>query len=109
MAHRIQRVNTIDQFEQEISSGIVVCVFSAEWCEPCQTVDPHLQAISNTYEKLKFIKVDVDELYELCVQYGVGVAPTFYAFKDGVKINELVGGNEQQVDEFVKTVSKLVI
>jgi thioredoxin 1 len=107
--HRILKVNSSDEFDVAIAHGLVICQFSAQWCEPCQTMESLVQAVSNSYPGIKFIVVDVDELYELCVQYGVGVAPTFFAFKDGIKLDEFVGGNEEKFEKFVGNLSKLLI
>jgi thioredoxin 1 len=44
-------------------------------------------------DNIKFIKVDIDVLKDVVEQLGVRALPTFISFKDGQKVNELVGAN----------------
>lgn len=44
-------------------------------------------------DKIHFVKFDVDQLPELTKNLGVRAMPTFYVFKGGKKVGELVGAN----------------
>jgi thioredoxin 1 len=51
--------------------------------------------------KLTFIKVDVDEADDISSKAGVSAMPTFQVWKDGAKIDELVGASEAKLNELV--------
>ena len=85
---------TKENFEQEVlKSDIPVLVdFWAVWCGPCQMVGPILSEIAEENEgKIKVGKVNVDEQPDLARQFGIMSIPTMIVFKDGEKVNQLVG------------------
>lgn len=45
--------------------------------------------------KARFYKVDVDQVPDLAQELGVRAMPTFQLFKNGEKIEEIVGANPQ--------------
>lgn len=62
-------------------------------CGPCQMVAPHFEAMSNEYSNAIFVKVDVDAQDKIAQNCGVRAMPTFQFFKDGAKVDELMGAN----------------
>jgi thioredoxin len=77
---------TKDNFETEVlKSDIPVLVdFFAEWCGPCKMLAPILEQLAEEHsEKLKVVKIDVDNDAELAAQFGVMSVPTMLFFKDG--------------------------
>lgn len=73
--------------------GLVVVDFYAQWCGPCKTVSPILEKLSDEYDEVKFLKVDVDTLSELTLEYEVTSMPTILFFKEGNKEGRVVGAN----------------
>ena len=61
---------------------------------------------SKKYANANYLKVDVDELSELAAEYGVRAMPTFIIFKDGEKVDELVGANPLKLEEKIKMYAK---
>jgi len=53
---------------------------------------------SNTYPNAKFYKLDVDEVPDVAQELGVRAMPTFLLFKDGEKLNEVVGANPKALE-----------
>ena len=85
---------TADNFEQEVlKSDIPVLVdFWAVWCGPCQMLAPTIEELAREYEgRVKVGKVNVDEQPELARQFGIMSIPTMIVFKNGEKVNQLVG------------------
>ena len=85
---------TKENFEQEVlKSDVPVLVdFWAVWCGPCQMVGPILSEIAEENEgKLEVGKVNVDEQPDLARQFGIMSIPTMMVFKNGEKVNQLVG------------------
>ena len=78
-------------FNEEISSGVTLVDFWAEWCGPCQMMLPILEELSTRMEgKAKIWKVNVDENPSLAAQFRVMSIPTLIVFKDGQPVEQLV-------------------
>lgn len=81
-----------NEFKSEIESGITVVDFFATWCGPCKMLAPVLEGLSGDMEgKAKFIKVDIDKSLDLASEFQVASVPTMIIFKDGQKVEQLVG------------------
>ncbi|WP_075982504.1 thioredoxin [Bacillus massilinigeriensis] len=85
--------NVTDQtFDAETSSGLVLVDFWAPWCGPCKMIAPVLEEIdAEMGEKLRIVKLDVDENQETAAKFGVMSIPTLLVFKDGEVVDKVVG------------------
>ena len=80
-------------FDQEIRGETPVLVdFWAEWCGPCRMVAPVLEQIAAEQgDKLRIVKLNVDENPATPQELGVQGIPTMMLFKDGEMVERLVG------------------
>ncbi|MEM8795136.1 MAG: thioredoxin [Pseudomonadota bacterium] len=81
-------------FEQDVikSDTPVVVDFWAEWCGPCKMIGPSLEEISDEMgEKVKIVKLNIDDNNETAIKYGVRSIPTLILFKDGEPASMKVG------------------
>lgn len=71
-------IQTREQFEQELNSDIPVIVdFYASWCGPCKKISPLIESSAHTLNgKVKFLKVNVDKLFEISNSYEIRAMPT---------------------------------
>lgn len=70
----------------------VLVDFWAEWCGPCRTVGPIVDEIADENgERLKVLKLNVDENPNTAREYGVMSIPTLLVFKDGQPEKRIVG------------------
>ena len=83
-----------DVFEEEVlsASGPVLVDFSAVWCGPCKMLDPIVEQLAKEWgEKVKVVKLDVDNNPEIAMQYQVMGVPTLMLFVDGESRERLTG------------------
>ncbi|WP_312857795.1 thioredoxin [Bacillus haikouensis] len=85
--------NATDQnFVNETNSGLVLADFWAPWCGPCKMIAPVLEELdSEMGDKVKIVKVDVDENQETAGKYGVMSIPTLVVLKDGEVVDKVIG------------------
>jgi thioredoxin 1 len=81
----IQHV-TDDSFEPDVlQSDVPVLVdYWAEWCGPCKSIAPILEAVAKEYDgRLKIAKINVDENQTTPAKFGIRGIPTLMLFKNG--------------------------
>jgi thioredoxin 1 len=74
------------QFEaQVLESPVPVIVdFWAPWCTPCDAIEPHLVGLADEWgERVRLVRVNVDEEVGLSARYGVLSLPTVILFSKG--------------------------
>ena len=81
-------------FESDVlkSTQPVVVDFWAEWCGPCRMIAPALEEIATALgDKVKIVKLNVDENPQIAAKYGVMSIPTLMMFKNGELASRQVG------------------
>ena len=78
-------------FDELVSSGVVLVDFFAEWCGPCRMLGPVLADFASSRSDIKIVKINVDEEGELARRFGVMGIPTMVLFKDGNEVKKNVG------------------
>lgn len=76
-----------------LNSGTPVVVdFYADWCGPCKMLAPVLDEVSTEMgDKVKIVKLNIDENPQAAAQYGVRSIPTMIMFSSGQAVSSKVG------------------
>jgi thioredoxin len=85
---------TDDNFETEVlnSDKPVLVDFYADWCGPCKMMAPIIEEIAKEYDGVARVgKLNVDEQPNTSSKYRVMSIPTIIFFKNGEKVEQVVG------------------
>ncbi len=70
----------------------VLVDFWAEWCTPCRKVAPLLEEIAGEMgDKVRIVKLNIDENPETARAYRVMSVPTLTVFKGGQPVQSVAG------------------
>jgi thioredoxin 1 len=97
LAEEIANVSD-DSFEEEVlKSELPVLVdFWAVWCAPCHVITPSVENLAQSYkDKMKVVKINVDENPKTPANYGILSIPTLLLFKGGELKETIVGALPQ--------------
>lgn len=72
-------------FENIINDSRPVIVdFHADWCGPCKMQSPILKEVASEFgERIRVIKIDVDQNNEIADRYQIQSVPTLMIFQNG--------------------------
>ena len=83
-----------DTFEAEViqSNVPVVVDFWTTWCGPCKMIAPILEEVAEEMgDKVKIVKVDVDQNNQTAGKYNIMSVPSLLFFKNGEVVDQVVG------------------
>ncbi|MEF3245613.1 MAG: thioredoxin [Caldisericaceae bacterium] len=94
-------VNESNFREEVLNSEVPTLVdFWAEWCVPCKMIEPIILELEKEYvNRLKVVRVNVDENQNLAIEYGIMSIPTIGIFVNGVMVDAIIGAVPKRVIE----------
>lgn len=89
---------TEKDFNNEVlnSDKPVLIDFYADWCEPCKILYPIIEEIAEENENIKVVRINVDNEFDLSMQYQVMSIPTMVVIKNGEEVNRIIGVNTKE-------------
>ena len=94
-------------FENDVlfSTKLTLVDFWAEWCGPCKQIGPILEEIAEEKkDRLRIVKLNIDENPETPQKYGVRGIPTLMFFKDGKLMDTKIGSlPKSSINEWIES------
>ena len=90
----ILKLTDADFDAQVKAQPLVVVDFWAEWCGPCRVIAPVLEELAVEYAgRMAVGKLNVDENRQVAAKFGIRSIPTLLFFKDGSRVDQVVGAH----------------
>ena len=92
----------IDYSNTNPNKLMLIC-FTASWCNPCSILKEYLNNLINTTDitnkyniSINTVQIDNDDYSELVEEYNVSKIPNLMFFKQGYKIESMLGTKEME-------------
>lgn len=95
----MEKLQSVEQFEQLKNDERTMFMFSADWCPDCRIIEPILPSIEADYPEYQFIYVDRDDFIDVCQQLDVFGIPSFIAFHNGEEVGRFVSKDRKTKEE----------
>ena len=99
---------TSDTWESEVidCNTLVMVFFWAQWCDPCLKMSKTIEAMAaDIPEKVKIVKVNIDDNDDIASDYKVSIVPTTMFFKEGRKCRELITNvSRKQLEDVINLI-----
>jgi thioredoxin 1 len=93
---KILKLTDVDFDTQVKAQPLMIVDFWAEWCGPCRMIAPVLEELAAEYaDRLAVGKVNVDEDRQIAARFGIRSIPTLLFFRDGARIDQVVGAHSK--------------
>ncbi|MFH0938459.1 MAG: thioredoxin [Planctomycetota bacterium] len=89
---------TDSNFETEVEQyqGTVMVDFGSVGCGPCRMIAPLIEELAaEMADRIKIVKMDVDDSPEVAVRMGITSIPCLILFKNGKEVDRVVGARSK--------------
>lgn len=95
----VVEITSEEEFNKYLNDGLMIIDFYATWCGPCKMMAPIFSKLSSDpkYAKIKFCKLDIEEVDEVADACKVSSLPTFIAFSKGSRFDSITGSSEKDL------------
>ncbi|TMW47991.1 hypothetical protein DOY81_006930 [Sarcophaga bullata] len=99
----IQNKAEFEQYVKSTENKYILVYFFATWCAPCKQLNVVFNELAEKYQdRLIVLKLNIDDLEEIAIEYDVTVMPSFTIVKEGKKLEHFFGNKLEQVDKLAE-------
>eukprot|EP01028_Stygiella_incarcerata_P011138 TRINITY_DN615_c0_g1_i5.p2 TRINITY_DN615_c0_g1~~TRINITY_DN615_c0_g1_i5.p2 ORF type:complete len:106 (+),score=41.34 TRINITY_DN615_c0_g1_i5:174-491(+) len=101
----VQDIKTIEEYESVkagVGEGIFVVDFYGTVCPPCKAFAPVYDELAKKYPECVFVKVNIDELWEIEDAEDVTGVPYLKVFRAGKEVGSIAGPNADELEKTIK-------
>ncbi|WP_332697578.1 thioredoxin family protein [Halalkalibacter lacteus] len=102
----MEKIQSIEQFNEIAGKESAVFMFSANWCPDCKVIEPILPRVEADFPSFSFYYVDRDQFIDLCGELEIFGIPSFLAYVNGQEVERLVSKNRKSQEEIESFLSK---
>lgn len=96
MSQQLKHLND-QNFKNEVSQGVTLVDFYADWCGPCRMIAPIVEELANEMKgRANIAKLDIESAQQTTSTFGVTSIPTLILFKDGKEVKRIVGVRDKE-------------
>lgn len=96
--HYVTSLQQVDSLLASAKDSCAAIFFTSSTCAPCKVLYPAFDELAEEAgTKGVFIKVDINQAYDVAAKYSVRATPTFITFLKGMKDDQWSGANEPQL------------
>lgn len=81
------------------ASRLVLLYFTASWCGPCHYLSPLYTNLAGKYQKVGFLKVDIDEARDVAARWNISSVPTIFFIKNGKEVDKVIGADKNALEK----------
>lgn len=81
------------------ASRLVLLYFTASWCGPCRFLSPLYTNLASKYQKVGFLKVDIDEARDVASRWNISSVPTIFFIKNGKEADKVIGADKNALEK----------
>ncbi len=102
----MKHIDSIEEYEElvkqaSLNKQLIFIKFGAVWCKPCKKIVPFLQELSDKYKNHIFIEIDIEEMENLCDDFGIDSLPTFSMIKNKKYTLLMEGVDKQKLKKYI--------
>ncbi|MDH6629349.1 thioredoxin 1 [Streptomyces sp. LBL] len=100
----VRAITSLDEFKTIVNSGTPCVIdFWATWSGPSKTISPVFEKFSNDEANgaVEFYTVNVDDQPAIAEEVGIRSMPTFMLYKDGEKVDTVVGASPTKIQGLI--------
>ena len=106
MCSTISEISSMEELDSlSTSTSPTVIYFYADWCIPCDLITPSIEEMSEDFEGMNFVKVNVDSNKDIKTRHEINVIPACIVLSRGVNIYTFYGSKKDTLEEALSQIS----
>lgn len=104
----MEKLQSIEQFEELKKEERIIFMFCADWCPDCTFIGPSMPRIEVDYPEYTFVYVNYDDYSNLASELTISGIPSFVAYHNGEEAGRFVSKDRKtaaEVEDFINGLS----